>query len=267
MSVLNETDIYREFRPPPALRRSIACLWVRRGDGGAVRVVPDTCTDIVWRSGRGAVVAGPDTRAWLSRTDPGEMLVGARFLPGAGGSALSWPLQALRDQRVELLALGLERTDHLDGELDPNRALEQIAELAYRLAGAGPPDRAVQAGVARLRDPEQRVERLADELGLSERQLRRRFLSAVGYGPKTLQRVLRLRRFLVRAAADDGGTPISLAQAALDAGYADQAHLTRECRALTALTARELIAPVSTACASGPQRRPKTDVGAEVFRW
>ncbi len=92
MSVLNETDIYREFRPPPALRRSIACLWVRRGDGGAVRVVPDTCTDIVWRSGHGAVVAGPDTRAWLSRTHAGETLVGARFLPGAGGPALGWPL-------------------------------------------------------------------------------------------------------------------------------------------------------------------------------
>jgi AraC-like DNA-binding protein len=243
MSVLNETDIYREFRPPSALRRSIACLWVRRGDGGAVRVVPDTCTDIVWRSGHGAVVAGPDTRAWLSRTHHGETLVGARFLPGAGGPALGRPLEELRDQRVELSTLRLERTDHLDGALDPSRALEQIAELAYRLAGTGAPDRAVQAGVVRLRDRKQRVERLADELGLSERQLRRRFLTAVGYGPKTLQRVLRLRRFLARATADDGRAPVSLAQAALDAGYADQAHLTRECRALTALTARELIAP------------------------
>ncbi len=243
MSVLNETDIYREFRPPPALRHSIACLWVRRGDGGAVRVFPDTCTDIVWRSGQGAVVAGPDTRAWLSRTDAGETLVGARFLPGAGGPALGWPLAELRDRRVELPALGLERTDHLDGALDPSRALEQIAELAYRLAGAGTPDRAVQAAIASLREPEQRVERLADALGLSERQLRRRFLTAVGYGPKTLQRVLRLRRFLVRASAAGGRAPVSLAQAALDAGYADQAHLTRECRALTALTARELIVP------------------------
>jgi transcriptional regulator GlxA family with amidase domain len=72
------------------------------------------------------------------------------------------------------------------------------------------------------------VDALAEELGLSERQLRRRCMAGVGYGPKTLQRVLRLRRFL-RAGADE------LAKAAFDAGFADQAHLTRECRRLTGL--------------------------------
>ena len=77
----------------------------------------------------------------------------------------------------------------------------------------------------RLRDPRTRVETLADDLGLSERQLRRRCHAAAGYGPKTLQRVLRFRRFLAAAHGD-------LARAALDAGYADQSHLTRECTRL-----------------------------------
>ena len=206
-------------------------------------MLPDACTDIVWRPGRGVVVAGPDTRAWLSRTRPAETIVGARFLPGAGGAALGWPLAELRDRRVALAALGLGHTDSLDDTLDPNGALEQIADAAFRLAGAGAPDGAVQAAVVRLRDPAQRVERLADELGLSERQLRRRFLAGVGYGPKTLQRVLRLRRFLVRPAAEPNRRPASLAEAAVDAGYADQAHLARECRALTGLHARELRVP------------------------
>ena len=257
MSVLNETDIYRDFGPPPALRSSIACLWVRRGDGGEVRVLPDACTDIVWRSGHGAVVAGPDTRAWISRTHPGETIVGARFLPGAGGTALSWPLAELRDQRIELPALGLERTDELDGALDPGRAVERIAELAFRLASNAAPDRAVQSAVVRLRDPAQRVEWLADDLGLSERQLRRRFMAAVGYGPKTLQRILRLRRFLVRAGADGVRAPVSLAEAALDAGYADQAHLARECRALTELSARELATASTTHAKLRPGARSR----------
>ena len=242
MSVLNKTDVYREFRAPPALRSSVACLWVRRGDGGSVRVFPDACTDIVWRRGSGAVVAGPDTRAWLSHTEPAEAIVGVRLLPGAGGAALGWPLGELRDQRVALADLGLAQADSLDGTLDPNRALDHIADMAFRLAAAGAPDRAVQAAVLRLRDPTQRVEWLAEELGLSERQLRRRFQAAVGYGPKTLQRILRLRRFRVRAGAGAGHAPLSLAEAAFDAGYADQAHLARECRALTELSAGELIA-------------------------
>ena len=79
--------------------------------------------------------------------------------------------------------------------------------------------------MARLADPRARVEALAGELGLSERQLRRRFHAAAGYGPKTLQRVLRFRRFLAASRED-------LARAALEAGYADQAHLSRECARL-----------------------------------
>jgi AraC-like DNA-binding protein len=242
MPVLNESDSYREFPAPAPLRRSIACIWIRRGDGGAVRVLPDACTDLVWRPGAGAVIAGPDTAAWLSRTLPGETIVGARFLPGAGGAALRWPLAELRDRRVALADLGLERGHRLDGALDPARAPELVAAAAFRLAGAGEPDLAVQAAVVRLGDPGLRIERLVAELGLSERQLRRRFLAAVGYGPKTLQRVLRLRRFLTDSGRAREDAPVSLARNALDAGYADQAHLARECRALTGLTPSQLIA-------------------------
>lgn len=103
-----------------------------------------------------------------------------------------------------------------------------------RLVSSGPPDRAVQAAVARLGDPAQHVATLAAELGLSERQLRRRFLSSVGYGPKTLQRVLRLRRFIAGERGD-------LARGALDAGYADQAHLARECKRLTGISPSQLL--------------------------
>src|SRR5947199_7470666 len=41
--VLYETDTYREWAPPAALRHAISCLWVRRGDGSNVRVLPDGC--------------------------------------------------------------------------------------------------------------------------------------------------------------------------------------------------------------------------------
>jgi transcriptional regulator GlxA family with amidase domain len=69
--------------------------------------------------------------------------------------------------------------------------------------------------------------------------LRRRFHDAVGYGPKTLQRVLRLRRFL--ALAEATAAP-DLARAAAEAGYADQAHLTNECGELAGLTPAALLA-------------------------
>jgi transcriptional regulator GlxA family with amidase domain len=75
-------------------------------------------------------------------------------------------------------------------------------------------------------------------VGLGDRQLRRRFAEAVGYGPKTLDRILRFQRFLVLARA----TSADLARLAIEAGYADQAHLTRECTRLSGLPPAALLA-------------------------
>ena len=81
------------------------------------------------------------------------------------------------------------------------------------------------------RAPATPVPVLAGALGLGERQLRRRFAAAVGYGPKTFARVERFRAALALVRA---GEP--LARAAAEAGYADQAHMTREIAALAGRT-------------------------------
>lgn len=64
---------------------------------------------------------------------------------------------------------------------------------------------------------------------MSERRLHRRAVAAIGYGPKTLARVARLRRLV---ALGDG----PLASRALDAGYASQSHMSDEVVRLTGLT-------------------------------
>jgi AraC-like DNA-binding protein len=68
----------------------------------------------------------------------------------------------------------------------------------------------------------------------------------VGVGPKTLQRTLRFQGYLAlaQAASTPGGLPAprdTLADLAVAAGYADQAHLTRECLGMTGLTPRKLL--------------------------
>jgi methylphosphotriester-DNA--protein-cysteine methyltransferase len=59
--------------------------------------------------------------------------------------------------------------------------------------------------------------------------------SEVGYGPKRLARVLRLRRALDVARAD------GLADAAFSAGYADQSHFTNDCVELAGLPPGRLL--------------------------
>jgi len=82
------------------------------------------------------------------------------------------------------------------------------------------------------------VASLARDLGVSERHLHRRCRAAVGYGPKTLDRVLRFRRFLALAEARPGD---GLALLAATAGYADQSHLNRDCGRLAGCTPATLI--------------------------
>jgi transcriptional regulator GlxA family with amidase domain len=71
---------------------------------------------------------------------------------------------------------------------------------------------------------------LAAEVGLSERQLRRRFEAAVGYGPKRLGRVFRFQRLLDLIHATHVQPRWS--QLAVGAGYADQSHMINECLSL-----------------------------------
>jgi len=224
---LRWTPGYREWLPPAALRDSLTCLWagVSPDVPSVAEVTPDGCTDLIWQSGYGAYVAGPDTGPAPAPMPPGTILVGARFRPGAGGSAFGIPLAAMRDQRVDLADClpALDRA--LPGDLPADTALERVTRVSARLALATPPDHAVLHG-ARLLAGDGSVAELSDTLGLSDRQLLRRFDTAVGYGPKTLQRVLRFQRVMQILSA--AGPKPDLADVAVLVGYSDQAHMTRE---------------------------------------
>jgi AraC-like DNA-binding protein len=230
---------YREHLPPAALAPWVACTWERCDGGGTpVRVVPDGCIDIIWTQGAGTAVAGANTTAFLVALPARTHVVGVRLRPGAAPPLLGVDGAALCDARPALHELwgddAHELTARLDEAADPAGAL--LAGLSPRVFAAGAPDPLVQAAVARLRDGAG-VRALACELHVSERQLRRRVGAAVGYGPKRLARVLRLRRAL---AAARGGQ--ELARVAAEAGYADQAHFAGDCRELAGVPPSALLA-------------------------
>jgi AraC-like DNA-binding protein len=232
---------YTEWQAPAALRHAVACLWAQvtpdAGDRPGL-VLPDACSDLVWEQGRGAYVAGPDTGPVRTVMTAGTVILGVRFRPSAGGPALGVPLSELRDQRVDLAELRHGNARRLPETLDPDDAAARVLDVAAALVADGEPDPAVTWAAALLADPQARTEDVAAEVGLSLRQLRRRCHAAVGYGPKTLQRVLRFRRFVswIDAEPEGGQHARDLAGLAVHAGYADQAHLTRECRELAGLT-------------------------------
>jgi len=220
---------YRELLAPPELAHVVRCLWVRDGTAEETIVTPDGCVDVIVRGGR-AVVAGPDTGPVAVRLDAGEVVTGVRMRPGAAGAALDVPADAVRDRRVALEDLWgrAGREAAARAEEDPYALVDA---LRGRLAAAAPDPRVLAAAARLARMPETPVPALAAAVGLGERQLRRRFAAAVGYGPKTFARVARFRRALALIRA---GEPLATAAAA--AGYADQAHMTRELAALAGRT-------------------------------
>jgi AraC-like DNA-binding protein len=232
------TPSYAEWQAPAALRGAVACLWVSVTPADAGRdglVLPDGCSDLFWEEGAGVTVAGPDTGpASALEPVPGAVIVGVRFRPAAGGLVLGLPLSELRDRRVPLGDVLPGPAAGLTAALSPTAAAARMLGLAGRLVTDSAADPEVTRAAALLRDPAARTEDVADQVGLSERQLRRRSHAAAGYGPKTLQRVLRFQRF-VRLLDASPALP-DLAAAAIAAGYADQPHLTRECRALSGHT-------------------------------
>jgi AraC-like DNA-binding protein len=228
---------YTEWPAPAALRHAVACAWAQVTDSSAERaglVLPDGCTDLIWEQGRGAYVAGPDTGPVATTMAAGAVVLGVRFRPSAGGPALGIPLSELRDLRADLADLRPAQARQLTAALDPEVAAAQMLDMTAALVADGVPDPEVTWAARLLRDPAARAEDVAAEVGLSLRQLRRRCQAAVGYGPKTLQRVLRFRRFV--ACVDARPDVLDLAAIAAEAGYADQAHLTRECGRLAGLT-------------------------------
>jgi AraC-like DNA-binding protein len=240
------TSTYRERPPIPALAGHVLCVWSQViGAGAAVhrqRVLPDGCADLVWIGEAPAVVAGPATGPVMVPLAPGTTVVGVRLRPGAAAAVLGPPVSALANRDTPLRDIW--GADPLTAEMPGQGSIEARlaaaqAMLGARLADAGPPDRGLLAATRWLaRHPSGRIEDLARLLETGPRRLHRRFVAAVGYGPKTFQRVLRLQRVLTLASRRRYE---SLAALAADVGYADQAHMSRELQALAGHSPRVVL--------------------------
>jgi AraC-like DNA-binding protein len=229
---------YQERAVTPALARRVVCTWVDPGRRQAHPVLPDACIDVVW-DGATLVVAGPDTHAWSVTSQ--TTFVGIRFQPGSAPGFLGVPASELLDQTLPLSEFWAASdvaalADRLAAAGSPMSAADVLEHTVWqRNTSAWPVDEVVEHVVRDLRRGRSGVHGLADRVGMSERSLHRRCVVALGYGPKTLDRILRFRRALRLVQSG-----IALAEVAWRTGYADQAHLSHECRRLADTTPGQL---------------------------
>jgi len=229
---------YVERAPVAALAGRVRAVWHMRVPDDAShtqRVLPDGCADVLWWGGE-LSVAGPDTAYRLVDLPPGTTITAIRFRTGAAGVLFGdMPVSEARDDQPLLAGLwgesdARELTERLAEAPSPAGVLE--AAVVARLSSVDDVDPVVVRAVSLFDTPAPpSVSGVAEEFGLSERQFRRRFVHAVGYGPSTLVGVLRLERAMRLFES-----PERTADVAAVAGYADQPHMTRELRKLAGVT-------------------------------
>ena len=238
---------YSETKPKALLRRFVECFWTlesERPSSEAERILPDGCVELILNFGaefsqhceeqrklqpRNFLV-GQMTGPILISPTGAVRLIGIRFHPGGTLPFLRLPLHEITDQVVELGSLSskLERDllnatststtlaekvtaveDFLTRELLSRKHDSRLTQLAARIVETG--------GLVS-------VDQLANDAGISSRQLERRFLREVGLGPKLLGRIIRFQQVFRAVEQCDA----AWATVAIECGYYDQAHLIRD---------------------------------------
>ncbi|MEU7067772.1 AraC family transcriptional regulator [Streptomyces sp. NPDC046161] len=188
----------------------------------------------------GSVVVGMEDRpAWCAHAGGRQEVIRLEFTPLGAYRLLALPMRELTNLAVELDdVLGAEAgvlVERLAAARGWAARFDLVDAMLLARLGRGPePAPEVEHAWCLLSDSAGTVPiaRLADEVGWSPSYLVRRFTEQVGLTPKTSARVLRFRRATQLLASG----PVDLAEIAASCGFYDQAHLTREFRALAGLT-------------------------------
>jgi AraC-like DNA-binding protein len=239
---------YREIVPEGPASEFVERYWVLESDvseqGRVQRVVPDGTAELIlnfaqpfescqngeWRLQPRCFLAGQITGPLLLRPIGPARMLGVRFLAHGAGRMLGTPMPETTGRIVDLSDLVPALARDLDSIWEAPSAAAQAAR-ADAIFGAwerrhGRRDTVVEEAVARLtsaRVPPDTAT-LARTLGISLRQLERRFQNAVGLGPKHFSRMRRFQRVFQAIEQQRPGW----AGAAAACGYYDQAHLVRD---------------------------------------
>lgn len=253
---------YAEFSPSPELAHALRCIWVfesHAGDESAEpqRIVPDGHPELVLHYGDSfretgdvaaqprVLFAGQIARPLVLQAGARAGVIGVRFLPAAARMLLGIPMRELTDARLDLAQVWGRDADLLADEVAETQGVENKVRrveraVSRRLAASRVKrDPLVEQCVAALDGADTvRVDELVRQSRLSARQLERRFHHEVGVPPRLLASILRFRRIFDVL---EHRQPARWVEAALAAGYFDQAHMIRDFRRFAGCTPREYL--------------------------
>ncbi|MGH7600000.1 MAG: AraC family transcriptional regulator [bacterium] len=243
---------YRAIPPSPYLAKYIECFWTLEGhekysEASPERILPDGCVELIfnladafkrYHSNRAleiqpqTLIAGQMRRYAMIEPTGRVKLFGVRFHPGGAYPFFQFPLNELTDQIIGFDSVWNRAGKELADKIQSARSVRErirIIETALlaRLEQRNNADHLVNTAVKTIvaREGLVSIERLRQNLGIGERQLERKFQTAVGITPKFLCRTLRFQKVFK---AVERNQAVNWSFIASECGYYDQAHFIHD---------------------------------------
>lgn len=214
------------------------------------RLVADAGSGILFNLGEPILV---DQEAWdepvifqstnrqahMIHLPAGSNLVGVRFQPGMGG-LLQTELAALEGntgawESSEFIQCLLVQ---LSDDLSSQQRVGLLDHAFDHLVSHMTPSHDSVVKAIELLQQSSRVD-LLDSLPLSQRQIERQFQDRLSMSPKYFQRLRRVRAVLLALKMEENH--VKLAELAVEYGFSDQAHMTRECQLIAGITPKRFM--------------------------
>ncbi len=259
--------IPKEFMPHPILKPYVKCHWTLEGcvDSCGSDSMPTTWrkqflsdaglkisfnladpvdfilqSNQVIRASKGSVCGVITRNYWVCLTGS-VMRFGVQFHPGGAYPFFPFSPKKLTDRFVDIESIwgktGLSLTEAIQcADITPQERIGLIeAFLFHRLEQYEKDDPIFDKAVLVTRTKQGQVvlEKLASQIGLSLKQLERKFVENSGISPKLLCRIIRFRHLFEHITSHPTDKWVDTA---LACGYYDQAHLIRDFNRFTGLS-------------------------------
>lgn len=238
---------YREIAPSPEIAHLVWSFWEFVLEGESIKpfvheVFPDGCVSLFYYRNKNAragslLISGLSLESSKTQVSAGDAYWGMRFSPAACAKILRLSPSQLQSQNLNESKDFLHLTAGLIEKISIchtfDEAVEiyeaQIKSLALNVAET---DGKVAAAVKFIEENrgEAKISEVAKTVGLSTRQLERRFRKNSGLTPKQFARARRIRATAVNVVEKNS---MNWANRAAEMGFTDQAHLTHEISIVT----------------------------------
>ncbi len=236
---------YKEYEPPKKLQPYLVCYWSYFHNSSSViehanPVIPDGCIDIIFDLNCpinfDSFVVGAMTKP-ISNTKTN--LIGVRFKPGKAYHFLQIPVHEITDQIVDYSEFaGYE--ENLSIKLaEMNSTINQISLLnqvfGKKILGLPQVNNQVSQAIEMITQGNGKltISQISHQIGWSRQHLASKCLKHLGFSPKILSQVMRVKSVIERYKTEKFH---NWSQLSIDGGYYDQSHMINEFKQFTGLT-------------------------------